>query len=176
MAVAVALRLDDDAAARVVALWERLYVMGLDATLVQPDAEPRLLLAMFQEADDAGRILSATGLVGRSWPAMSVTATGMTIFGDRSPTLALAVAPTNALLAWHEQLHTVLANHPCDVLWRPGGWTPAITVSEWALSVADAVRCLLPLMMEPFEAKLVALEVVDRLCGAVVASWDLVGR
>lgn len=174
MAVAVALRLDEDAARRVVALWERLYVEGLDATLMQPGADPTIPLAVYLHDVGAGRIAGAIGGLSASWRAMQVTATGLTIFGSRSsPSLALAVAPTMALLILHEQVHTVLADHHCDAHWRPGCWTPAVGLSERAWSMADAVRCVLPALAEPFEAKLVALEVVDRPSGAVVAGWDL---
>ena len=45
MPIAVTLRLDDTAAARVTRLWEKLYVEGLDPALVLPDAEPSMVLA-----------------------------------------------------------------------------------------------------------------------------------
>jgi hypothetical protein len=175
MAVAVALRLDDGSAASVVRLWERLYIQGLDSTLMHPGSEPRIPLASFPDDVDAGRITSLIDRLSGSWRAMQVTAIGMTIFGGRSPTLALTVAPTTALLTLHEQVHTILADQPHDACWRPGCWTPGIVVSEWAVSVADAVRCVLPMMMKPFAGRLVALEVLDRLCGEVIASWDLPG-
>ncbi len=99
----------------------------------------------------------------------------MTIFGGVSPVLCLAVAPTTALLARHEQLHTTLADQPCDDRYRQGSWTPGIIVSEHAASMAEAVRCLLPMLMEPMGGTLVALELVQRPTGTMLASRELLG-
>jgi hypothetical protein len=171
----VALRLDDSAAARVARLWERLYVLGLDTTLVQPGSEPRIPLAVYPDDAPADAIGSAIDRLSACWHSIPVSITGITIIGSLSPVLSLAVAPTKALLALHEQLHKIMAEEPCDARWRPGFWTPAIGVSERAISVAQAVKCLLPVLVEPFVGALVGLDLVEQPSGSVIANSELSG-
>jgi hypothetical protein len=175
VSVTVMLRLDDGSAAKVVRLWERLYVRGLESTLMQPDSEPRMPLASFPDNAPAESIVSAIDRLTGCWQPITVSITGITIIGSLSPVLSLSVAPTQALLALHEQLHRIMVEQPCDARWRPGCWTPAIVVSEWATSVAEAVKCLLPVLVEPFAGALVALELVHQPSGTVMAGSDFTG-
>jgi hypothetical protein len=155
MAVAVALRLDDNSARRVVAMWERLYVAGLDPALLLPGSEPEVTLAAYPDDVPTGRIDAALDHLSDSWTAVRIGVTGIGIFGGLSPIVHLAVAPTTALLSYHNQLYKALADHPCDTRYRPGAWTPGIPVSAATVSVAESVRCLLPYLTEPLTATLV---------------------
>jgi hypothetical protein len=172
MTIAITLRLDDTAGARVTRLWERLYVDGLDPALLLPDTEPRIVLAEYADVGADAVAVGIDNLIA-SCPAMPVKVTGLTIVGGPSPVVSLAVAPTPALLTLHGRLHTALSDISSDVRWRPGYWTPGIVVSEWAVSVAHAVRCLLPTMAEPFGGLLVGLDLIRRPSGSVVTTWDL---
>ena len=157
----VALRLDDSAAAKVARLWERLYVEGLDSTLMHPGSEPRMPLVSFPDDAPANTIVSAIDRLTGCWQPIPVSITGITIIGSLSPVLFLAAAPTISLLTLHERLHRELVEQPCDACWLPGCWAPAVVVSEWATSVAEAVKCLLPVLVEPFAGALAALELID---------------
>ena len=175
MPVTVTLRLDDRSAAKVVRLWERLYVEGLDSTLMHQGSEPRMPLASFPDVAPTNSIVSAIDRLTGCWQPIPVGITGITIVGGPSPVLCLAVTPTISLLTLHEQLHRDLVEQPCDARWRPGCWTPAIIISKWAISVAEAVRCLLPILVEPFDGALAALELIEQPSGTVIASSDFSG-
>jgi hypothetical protein len=173
MTVAVTLRLDDTSAARVTRFWEKLYAEGLDPALLLPDTEPRIVLAEYPDDVGADAVTVGIDRLATCWPAMPVRVTGLTVIGGYSPVVSLAVAPTTALLALHGRLHTALGDLSSDARCRPGCWTPGIVVSEWAVSVADAVRSLLPSLVEPFGGRVVGLDLIRRPSGTVVDTWDL---
>lgn len=176
MPCTVALRLDDATAGHVVEMWERLHVGGLDATLSLPRAKPGMTLAAYPDDVPTDRINAALGRLSASWIALPVVIPGLGVFGGLSPSLWLAVAPTAALVGLHSDLHTTLADLPCRPLYLPGRWTPGIAVSEHAESVADAVRLLLPLLIEPILGALVAVELVEQPSGTIISSIELPSR
>jgi hypothetical protein len=158
---AVVLRPDETIARRVVTLWERLYVAGIDPALLLPGTEPILPMAVFPDDVPTNVLQRAVRHLSNPWRALPCCITGIGIFGGLSPTIYLTVAPTTALLRRQGQLHALLADCPCADRYRTGRWTPGIIVSESAPSVAHAVRCLLPTVMEPMDGTLVSLELIE---------------
>lgn len=173
MTIAITLRLDDATASRVTRFWEKLYVEGLDPALLLPGTDPRIVLAEYPDDLGADAVTVGIDRLTVCWLPMPVIITGIAIIGGLSPVVSLAVVPTQALLALHEQLHRIMAEQPCDARWRPGCWTPGIVISEWAMSVAETVRCLLPSLVKPFGGRLVGLDLVRRPSGSMVDTWDL---
>ena len=155
-------RPDDAVAARVVAMWERLYVARFDSGLLLSPCEAQVTLAVYPDDVPTDRIDDALDRLDGSWEAMPVNITDIGIFGGLSPVLSLAVAPTAGLLAWQR-----------DTRWRPGCWTPATVVSQHASSVADGIRLLLPMLQEPVGGELVAVELVELASGTIISSWSL---
>jgi hypothetical protein len=154
-------------------MWERLYVHGTDIALLLPSAEAQVTLAAYANDVPTDRIDAALGRLSGSWAAMQIGITGIGIFGGVSAALWLAVAPTAALVGVHSDLHTALGDLPCLPRYLPGRWTPGIAVSEHAVSVADALRLLLPMLTEPIFGTLVALELVDQQSGTIISSIEL---
>jgi hypothetical protein len=173
MAVAVVLRPDDSVAARVVAMWECLFIAGIEPALFLPGSEPRMPLAVYPDDVAIARIDAALGHLNRSFTAMQVDITGIGIFGGLLPILSLTVAPTTGLLVIHEQVHTMLADLPSAASYRPGYWTPRIVVSEHAISVTAAIWLLLPKLLQPITGTLVAVELVQLPSGTVFSCRDL---
>jgi hypothetical protein len=139
------------------------------------EASTEVTLAAYPDDVPTGRIDAALDHLSDSWTAVRIGVTGIGIFGGLSPIVHLAVAPTTALLSYHNQLYKALADHPCDTRYRPGAWTPGIPVSAATVSVAESVRCLLPYLTEPVTATLVAVELVQRPSGTAISSRDLRG-
>lgn len=119
------------------------------------------------------RIDAALDRLRGSWATIKVGITGLGIFGGVSPVLWLAVAPTAALVGLHTDLHMNLGDLPCQPRYLPGRWTPGIAVSQHAVSVTEAVQLMLPMLMEPIDGILVAVELIQFPSGTVISSWDL---
>jgi hypothetical protein len=155
------------------AMWECLFIAGIEPALFLPGSEPRMPLAVYPDDVAIARIDAALGHLSRSFTAMQVDISGIGIFGGLLPILSLTVAPATALLVLHGQLHTTLADLPCTANYRPGYWTPRIVVSEHAISVTAAIWLLLPMLLQPITGTLVTLELVRSPCGTIIRSWDL---
>ena len=173
MTCAVCLRLDDVTATRVVRMWERLYVHGADTALLLPSTEAQVTLAAYPDDVPTDRIDAALDHLSGSCAAIQVGITGLGIFAGVSPVLWLAVAPTAALVGLHTDLHTNLGDLPCQPRYLPGRWTPGIAVSQHATSVTEAVRLMLPMLMEPITGTLVTVELIQYPSGTAISSRSL---
>ena len=175
MSRTIALRLEDAAASRVVTMWERLYVEWGDQTLLRPDAEPHIILAELPDHPDAAQIEATIGRVVEACNALPVTLLALGVFPGPSPTIVLLPRPTMHLLRFCRALHAALAGQSGDQTFQPHHWQPHVVISAEAISVAEAVRVLLPMLFQPIVGKVVALEVVERATGSLISSHPLRG-
>jgi hypothetical protein len=79
------------------------------------------------------------------------------------------------LLRFCRALHAALAGQSGDQTFQPHHGQPHVVISAEAISIAEAVRVLLPMLFQPIVGKVVALEVVERATGSLISSHPLRG-
>ncbi|MGG5821555.1 2'-5' RNA ligase family protein [Falsiroseomonas sp. HW251] len=134
MPVAVTLRLDDAAAARI----ESLRLAARDPADPPHHGYPaHLTLAVL--ADDALPAVEATlPRIIAPWRRLPLTIAGLGVFPMPTPVLWAAPVVTPPLLAAQEALCTALAGFALDPHYRPGDWVPHVTLQQGGSSSATA--------------------------------------
>jgi len=101
MAYAVTLRLDEEAAARVRALWALLSAEGFANHAARLGYEPHLTLALLDDASDAARLGQTVSDISADWRALRLSLSAVAAFPAERAALWLAPTVTAPLLDLH---------------------------------------------------------------------------
>lgn len=169
----VALRLDRDATARIEAIWERLYVAGLDESVVRPFAEPCIRLTRFAHPPDFAAVIQVLEQLAQDWEPFFATLGELIITPGLSPCLSLGATHAEEVHEHHRALHGATVGWPHHSEFLFNCWQPRVLVSDRLISVAEAVRVIMPMMLDPISARAVSLDLSDDGTGAVIWSGEL---
>lgn len=118
---------------------------------------PHLTLARY-EAIETPRLIAAAE-VFEGEPAFALTFEQIEVFETAPLVLWLQPSPDQRLIDAHDRLHAVLDPTLCDPHYRPGNWTPHLTI---AMSINGAQReAAHDFARRPFEPFTLTLNVVD---------------
>jgi 2'-5' RNA ligase len=126
MPFAVTLRLDANAAATVVAMWESLAARGISDDAVRLGYPPHLTLAVLPDRAGGPGLLAAVRRRAAGWRTLPLTLASLGLFPGSPAGLFLAPVVTPALLAAHNDLLTSLAGETFDPHYRPRTTGPAL--------------------------------------------------
>jgi 2'-5' RNA ligase len=175
MPYAITLRLDEESAALVVAMWRALASAGLSNEALQLGYPPHITLAVCPDAADPGLLIQAARQCASRWRPETVTIASLGVFPGQPATLFLAPVPTRALLERHAELLALLATATVDPHYRAGCWVPHVTLADdltdpaAALAAPGATRL-------PIVATLETIELVRFRPITVLASHNLAGE
>jgi 2'-5' RNA ligase len=172
MPYAITLRLDANAAARVVTMWESLAVRGVSDEAIRPGYPPHLTLAVLRDTADTGRLLEAARQCVARWNKQSIKLASLGNFPGTPATLFLAPVVTLALLAMHTELLNWLEGEPIDPHYQSENWVPHVTLASDLIDSTAAAAALGPLQL-PVDAVLDKVDVVRFRPVEVLASHPL---
>ncbi len=172
MPLAVALRLDDAAAAAVVAMWRALAEGGVDDNCLRLGYPPHVTLAVWPDEAPVGPLDAAVARFGAEWGALPMEFAGFGVFPGAPAVVWAAPVVTEALLARQAALVAAVPGAPPQAHWRPGRWVPHATLGR-AGAPGRAVEVLVPLWRGPFSGRLDRLELVRFRPAAVLRGSPL---
>jgi 2'-5' RNA ligase len=159
MPYAITLKLDAEAAAFVVAMWERLASRGVSDEAVRLGYPPHLTLGLFSDAADLERLVPIVRDGASRWRNLPISLASLGWFPGAPGVLFLAPVVTPALLALHRELLTSLPSEHIDPLYQPDHWVPHVTLAA-GLSDPIAAVSALELPRLPIAAVLDTIDVV----------------
>ena len=159
MPLAVALRLDDAAAAPVLAMWRVLAESGVDDDCLRLGYPPHVTLAVWPEEAPVGPLDAAVARCGAEWGALPVAFAGFGVFPGTPAVVWAAPVVTETLLARQAALIAAVPGAPPEAHWRPGHWVPHVTLGRTD-APSRAMEVLAPLWRGPLSGRLDRLELV----------------
>ena len=159
MPLAVALRLDDAAAAPVLAMWRALAESGVDDDCLRLGYPPHVTLAVWPEEAPVGPLDAAVARCGAEWGALPVAFAGFGVFPGTPAVVWAAPVVTETLLARQAALIAAVPGAPPEAHWRPGHWVPHVTLGRTD-APSRAMEVLAPLWRGPLSGRLDRLELV----------------
>lgn len=172
MPLAVALRLDDAAAAPIAAMWRALADSGVDDGCLRLGYPPHVTLAVWPDGAAVGPLDAAVARFGAEWGASPVEFAGFGVFPGAPAVVWAAPVVTGALLARQAALVAAVPGAPPEAHWRPGCWVPHTTLGR-ADALGRAMGVLAPFWPGPFSGRLDRLELVRFPPVAVLRSLSL---
>jgi hypothetical protein len=153
VAVAIILRLDDDAVRQIDALTDAL-----------PDRhacrhQPHVKLATYGDEIDVARLGEALTKAVRTWNRLSISLVGIGIFPGEPSGLWLAPVPIHSLLRWHLAVDEALLDVADRHCFEFGIWAPIISIGETAVP-EDAMGTLPSTWNEPIEAMVERIDII----------------
>ncbi len=130
MPLAVTLRLDDAAAAPILAMWRALAEGGVDDGCLRLGYPPHVTLAVWPEEAPVEPLAAAVGRFGAEWGALPVALAGFGVFPGAPAVLWAAPVVTGALLARHAALVAAVPDTPCHPHYQPGRWMLHVTLGQ----------------------------------------------
>jgi len=174
MPLAVTLRLDDAAAAPVVAMWRALAEGGVDDDLLRLGYPPHVTLAVWPDGTPAEPLEAAVERFGAEWGAMPVALAGFGVFPGAPAVVWAAPVVTGKLLARQAALVAAVPEAPCEEHYRPGHWVPHVTLGQ-AGALGRAMDVLTPFWRGALPGRLDRLELVRFRPIEVLRSLPLLG-
>ncbi len=166
MPLAVALRLDDAAAAPIAAMWRALAESGVDDDCLRLGYPPHVTLAVWPDDAPVEPLDAAVARFGAEWDALPVEFAGFGVFPGAPAVVWAVPVAAEALLARQAALVAAVPGAPPQAHWRPGRWVPHATLGR-------AVEVLAPLWRGPFSGRLDRLELVRFRPAAVLRGSPL---
>jgi 2'-5' RNA ligase len=150
MPYAIALVLDEDSAALVATLTDRVDAVRRSERQGGP---PHITLGVYPDDADAAALETSVRLLAASWRALTIGFSGFGVFPGQPGVLFAAPVVTSALLVRHAQL---AARHAGDPYYASGRWVPHLTLAQDlpdARTMGDALAAVAE-GWEPFPATL----------------------
>jgi 2'-5' RNA ligase len=159
MPLAVTLRLDDAAAAPILAMWRALAEGGVDDGCLRLGYPPHVTLAVWPEEAPVEPLAAAVGRFGAEWGALPVALAGFGVFPGAPAVVWAAPVATETLLERQAALVAAVPGTPCHPHYRPGHWVPHVTLGQTD-ALGRAMEALAPLWRGPLPGRLDRLELV----------------
>ena len=159
MPLAVALRLDDAAAASIAAMWRALAESGVDDDCLRLGYPPHVTLAVWPEEAPVEALAAAVDRFGAEWDPLPVALAGFGVFPGAPAVVWAAPAVTETLLTRQAALVAAAPEAPCHEHHRPGRWVPHVTLGQ-VEAPGRALEMLAPLWRGPTSGWLDRLELV----------------
>ena len=159
MPLAVALRLDDAAAAPIVAMWRALAESGVDDDCLHLGYPPHVTLAVWPDEAPVEALDAAVARFGGEWDALPVVLAGFGVFPGAPAVVWAAPVATGTLLARQAALVAAVPEAPCHGHYRPGHWVPHVMLGQ-AEAPGRALEVLTPLWRGALPGRLHGLDLV----------------
>ncbi len=159
MPLAMTLRLDDAAAASVVAMWRALAESGVDDDCLRLGYPPHVTLAVWPDEASVGALAAAAERFGAEWGALPVALAGFGVFPGAPAAVWAVPVVTETLLARQAALVEAVPGAPCHEHYRPGRWVPHVTLGQTD-APGRALEVLAPLWRGARTGRLHALDLV----------------
>jgi 2'-5' RNA ligase len=159
MPFAVTLRLDSATDTAIQALWNKLAAGKIDRERRDLGYGAHITLGIYPDQIPSERLCELVEFATASWNALPIVLSGFGVFPGVSSIVWIAPAPSSALIVLHGEMHAALEGNSQHPHYRPGAWTPHITLTGPLMDPASALGALTPLW-QPLTGVLDRVELV----------------